>query len=710
MKSLADIGLTFWTRKRLPISLQTEMAECGIACLSMIASYWGHQIDINTMRKKFTLSVKGVTLSRIMHIAHALHLQARPLKLELDELSNLTLPCILHWDMSHFVVLKRVSTSHVDIHDPAVGVRRLALTHVAKHFTGVALELTPTHQFEKKIQKENYPLRSLMGRIIGLKRGLLHIVMLGLALQVCILVAPFYMQWLVDEALLSADQNLIFVLACGFLLLNVIQTAISAVRSWVTIVLATNLNVQWLANAFTHLMKLPLSYFEKRHTGDIVSKFASIREVQSAVTTQFVEGLIDGVLVVSTLFMMLLYSLKLTAIAFIAVIIYALIRLLMYRPLRAATGEQIIHAAKQQTHFIESVRGVQSIRLFGRSQERQSGWMNTLVNQFNADLRIAKLGVTYQTGNSLLFGTERVIIIWLAALLVLSNEFSVGMLLAFVSYKDQFSQRTASLIDKLFELRMLRLHGERIADIVLTCPEKEHLGLEVDIETIDANIDIKEIYFRYADGEPDVIGGVSIKIPNGQFVAITGPSGCGKTTLVKILLGLFEASGGEITVGGMKIDQIGLKNYRQLIGTVMQDDTLFSGSIAENICFNDPLIDFDWMKHCAELASIHSEIAKMPMGYNTLIGDIGTGLSGGQIQRILLARALYKKPRILILDEATSHLDMGNENAVNSALYKLRQTRIVIAHRQDTINMADRVVVLQDGVIVQDSSDKKYQS
>jgi ATP-binding cassette subfamily B protein RaxB len=635
-------------------------------------------------------------------MAQGLALQTRPLKLDMQHLPDLKLPCVLHWDLNHFVVLKYVSGSHAVIHDPAVGERRLALAEFAKHFTGVALELTPAAHFVKKEETQAFSLLSLMGRVVGLRRGLTQLLLLGLSLQVCALVMPFYMQWLVDEALLAADRDLITVLGCGFLLLVVVQTSIAAVRSWVTTVLATNLNFQWLGNAFAHLMKLPLAYFEKRHTGDIVSRFGSIQTIQHSLTTQFVEGVIDGVLVLGTFIMMLLYSLQLALVACIAVALYVLLRWLIFRVLREATAEQIIHAAKQQTHFMESVRGVQSIRLFHRAEERRSAWMNALADQFNAELRISKLAVSYQTANSLLFSAERVIVIWLAALAVLDNKLSVGMLFAFISYKDQFSQRMASLVDKLFELRMMKLHGERVADIVMTEAEQDLHEAEIDAETITPSIELRNLGFRYADSEPYVLKGLSLSIPAGQSIAVTGPSGCGKTTLMKLLLGLLEPTEGDILIGGVKLAQLGLTNYRQLLGTVMQDDHLFAGSIADNICFFDPSPNQEQIQACAHLASIHAEIAQMPMAYNTLVGDIGTGLSGGQKQRILLARALYKNPKLLVLDEATSHLDIWNEQAVNSAIAQIALTRIIVAHRPETIAMAQRVVVLQQGAIAHD--------
>lgn len=703
---------SFWRSKRLPIFLQTEAAECGLACLCMVASYWGHHVDLATMRRRFSISLKGMTLKGLMEMARGIGLQTRPLSLELEYLPDLKLPSILHWDMNHFVVLKAVGKSHVVIHDPSVGERRLTLVEFSKHFTGVALELTPTPAFARTVEVQSFSIMSLMGRVVGLKRGLAQILVLGLTLQICALVAPFYMQWLVDEAMLAGDRDLITVLGCGFLLLVVVQTAIGAVRSWVTTVLATNLNFQWLGNAFAHLMKLPLPFFEKRHTGDIVSRFGSIQTIQRILTTQFVEGIIDGVLVMATLLMMVLYSPTLAMLACSAVALYLLLRWAMFRSLREATAEQIIHAAKQQTHLLESIRGVQSVRLFLRSEERRSGWMNALADQFNAELRIAKLTVSYQTVNNLLFGVERIVVIWLAALAVLDHKFSIGMLFAFISYKDQFSKCMTSLVDKLFEFRMLKLHGERVADIVLADAEEAQHDVEIPTEHIAPAVTLRNVSFRYADSEPFVLKDLNLSVSAGQCIAITGQSGCGKTTLVKLLLGLLEPTTGEILVGGangdscaaaIPLQQLGLANYRRLLGTVMQDDMLFAGSISDNICFFDPSPNAEHIQVCAELAAIHSEIMDMPMAYNTLVGDIGSGLSGGQKQRIMLARAMYKQPRILVLDEATSHLDVWNEHAVNAAIRSLALTRIIVAHRAETIGMAERVVVMDQGRVVKDT-------
>ena len=693
-------GLRLFSRPRLPVLLQTEAAECGLASLGMVACYHGHRIDLAGLRRRFTVSLKGATLAFLMQVAGRLDLAPRPLRLELEELPRLRTPCILHWDLNHFVVLKSADSRGAVIHDPARGVRRLATEELSRHFTGIALELAPTTSFRALDERRRVRLRDLMGRVDGLGRSLAQVFALALTLQAIAIVTPFYLQWAIDGAVVSADRDLLTVLGLGFLLLAVVQVGLTALRSWVVLYIGTSLNLQWLANVFTHLLRLPVSWFEKRHLGDVVSRFGAVGTIQRTLTSSFVEAMIDGAMALATLAMMLVYSRGLTALALAAVAAYGLLRRAFYDPLRRATEEHIVHGAKQQSHFHETVRGVQSIKLFGRESERRSRWLNLVVDATNRDLAAQKLGLGFRCANGLVFGLERVAIIWLGCLLVLDNAFSVGMLFAFMSYKDQFSARVAGLVDKLIELRMLGLQGERLADIVLAAPEPESPPATVD--DIDASLEVRSVSFRYSDMEPLVLLNCSFAVAAGESVAIVGASGGGKTTLLKLMLGLLAPTDGKILAGGIDIRKLGIDRYRKLVGTVMQDDQLFAGSIADNISFFDPAADPAAVERYARMAAVHEDIAAMPMGYNTLIGDMGAALSGGQKQRILLARALYKQPRILFLDEATSALDVAKERAVNEAVRGLRLTRILIAHRPETIASAERVIVLQGGRVAQD--------
>jgi len=500
--------------------------------------------------------------------------------------------------------------------------------------------------------------------------------------------------------LVSLDRDLLVTLGLGFGLLVLFQVATGAIRSWAVLHLSTTLNLQWLANVFAHLMRLPVSWFEKRHTGDVMSRFGAIQKIQQTLTTSFIEAVLDGLLVVVTLAMMLIYSRTLTAIAVAAVLFYAALRWAFFRPLRDATEESIVFDAKRSTHFLESLRGVQSIKLFNRQEERQSRFMNLVVDAMNATIVTRKLDLTFDVGHKLVFGLERVAMIWVGALLVMDHVFSIGMLFAFVAYKEQFAQRVSALIDKFVEVKMLRLQGERLADIVLTEPEPAELV--GSSQELAASVDLRGVCFAYSDTEAEVLRGLSLSIEPGESVAIVGPSGCGKTTLLKLMLGVHAPRTGEIRVGGQPLRQVGLHAWRDMIGTVMQDDQLFAGSIADNISFFDADADPAWIEECARVAAVREDIAAMPMGFHTLIGDMGASLSGGQRQRVLLARALYKRPKILFLDEATSALDVEREREVNQAIRQLSLTRVIVAHRPETIASASRVIVMQDGRVAQD--------
>ena len=693
-------GLDFRGDRRLPLFLQTEAAECGLASLAMIASFHGHRVDLAGLRRRFTLSVKGATLAYLMQAAGKLQLATRPLRLELDEVPQLVTPCILHWDLNHFVVLRSATAREAVIHDPAGGLRRLPMAELSKHFTGIALELTPAPGFRPIDERRRVKLADLTGRISGLGRSLSQVLLLALVLQAIAVVSPFYLQWVVDGAVVSEDRDLLAVLGLGFLLLATLQVGVSALRSWVVLYLGTTLNLQWLANVFSHLLRLPVSWFEKRHLGDVVSRFGAVGTIQRTLTSSFVEALIDGFMAVATLAMMAAYSPKLTAIALAAVAAYALLRTLYYAPLRRATEEHIVHAARQQSHFLETVRGVQSIKLFGRQEERRARWLNLVVDSVNKDVAVQKLTLGFRSANGLVFGAERVAVVWVGALAVLDTAFSIGMLFAFMAYKEQFSARVAGLIDKAIELRMLQLQAERLADIVLTPPEEEPATAAPPVA--QASIEVRNLAFRYADNEPFVLRDCSFRIEPGESVAIVGASGGGKTTLVKIMLGLLQPTDGQVLVGGVDLQKLGVDAYRRLVGTVMQEDPLFAGSIADNVSFFDPDPRQEAIERCTRLAAVHDDIAAMPMAYHTLIGDMGAALSGGQRQRILLARALYKQPRILFLDEATSALDVQRERQVNEAIRGLSLTRILIAHRPETIASAERVIVLANGQVAQD--------
>lgn len=691
--------------------LQTQASECGLACLAMVASCHGRSVGLPELRSRFPQSGKGMNLRQLISFAAGVGLSGRPLKLELADLAKLARPCILHWDLNHFVVLEKVHRDRVTVLDPAVGRRRLSLAEVSCHFTGVALELTPNAEFKAEPAAPRVRLRQLTGRVTGLGRSLLAIGAVALALEVFALAAPLLNQWVVDDAVVSHDHELLQVLLLGFGLLLTTQTALALARSWMVMMLGQSLSLQWLANVFAHLVRLPTAFFEQRHLGDVVSRFNAVREIQRMLTTSALEAALDGLMAVAALVMMALYSVKLSVVVGCAVLAYALLRWAAWAPLRNAAAERLVVSAKENTHFLESLRAIQPLKLFGREEDRRARWQNLIVDVQNRDVRTAKLNMLFATGNTFIFGLENLAVLYLGADLVMAvsagdDTFTIGMLFAFLAYKTQFTGRVAKLVDFVAEFKMLGLHAERLADIVLSPVERDGPGGNLpdnDLDHLAPSLALRDVSFRYGQEEPWILRHANLTVDAGQSVAITGPSGAGKTTVLKILLGLLQPTEGQVLYGGVPVRQLGLANVRKRIGTVMQNDVLLTGSLADNISFFDPEADLQEVQICAQLALVHDDIARMPMGYQTLVGDLGSGLSGGQKQRLLLARALYKRPSVLALDEATSHLDVPTERAVTQVLQQMPLTRLVIAHRPDTIAGAQRVVRLQDRQLHEDA-------
>lgn len=699
-KNFVDkINFGLFKSQRLPSIIQAESAECGLACLGMIANYHNYQVDLATLRGRYSISQKGVNLRQLLDISKRMNLASRSLRLELDELSQLRLPCIMHWEFSHFVVLKSVNGNKCVIHDPAVGVRTLTLDEVSKSFTGVAIELWPDEGFKPREEKQNIRWRDLIGKITGLKTSFMQVLALALAMEVLGLIAPLFTQWTIDYVIVSADKSLLSTLLIGYVIMMVVQQGISFIRAWVMLYITTSLSVQWQAGVFKHLTRLPMEYFQKRHLGDIVSRFGAVGAIQGSLSSAFFVAILDGLVTVITLIMMLIYSVKLSVICFGIMFLYIIGRILWYRPLRNASEEQIIHGAKQQSHFLETIRGIRTIKLFQRQNDRSDDWLSLLVNQINSGVRAQKLQIWYQQLNGVLFGVENIVILGLGASMIMDQEFTVGVLMAFNSYKGQFSGRISSLVDKFFELKMLSIQTERLADIVLTEPEKDNEDEAIVLPNKAPEIEFRNVCFQYSEHEPMVLNNLSFKVNAGEALALAGQSGCGKTTITQLLSASLAPTSGDILINGINLKELGANRFRQFSATVLQDDVLFAGSILDNITFFDHKNDIEWARECAKMASIDTDIMQMPMQYNTLVGDMGLALSGGQKQRLLLARALYKRPLVLILDEATSHLDVQLEQSVNEAVKKLSVTRVIVAHRPHTLAMVDRILLVHNGAI-----------
>lgn len=691
----------------MELILQSERAECGLACLGMIAGHYGKPLSMFELRARFGTTLRGVSVKQLLDCGRELDLIGRALRLELDELGQLQLPCILHWESNHFVVLESVGRRHITVLDPSLGRRKISMAEASRSITGIALELapvSPSNTARRRVRK--ILVSEVTSNVPRLASSLAYIGIVAVGIEAFSILSPLYSQLVVDQAISSHDEGMLGAIALGFLLVFVIQTSLTLARAWLTILLGQRIALLWKGNVLAHLLRLPIQWFERRNMGDIVTRFDSINSIQHTVTGVAIDAILDIVMIVGSVAMMATYSTRLCAISILMSMVSVLIKIASRRALRTVSAEQLNLVARESSHMMETIRSILPLRLANRESERLNRWWNIWSELQDRNQRVALINTASGTLTTLVFGLENIVIIWLAAKMSMDGTsgtpFTVGMMFAYLSYKTQFSSRISSVTDAWLQYSLLEMHTGRLSDIMLSRPERLSAGeTSRDAATLEATIEFRNVSFRHSEMDPWILRNVSFQIPAGSFAAVQGPSGSGKTTLTKIMLGILSPTEGQVLYGGTPIDKIGLPAYRSVIGTVMQDDMLLSGSILENISFFETDSDTEKAHHCAELANIHEDISRLPAGYFTLIGDLGSGLSGGQRQRVLLARALYRSPSLLILDEATSSLDQGSIERVDKSISALKLTRVVVTHRADTAKNADvRLYVTQGRVSI----------
>lgn len=689
---------------RLPIILQSEAAECGLASLAMIANFHGHRIDMTSLRLQFSLSLKGATLLDLMRMAETLTLSARGLRAEVEHLSSLQLPCILHWDLSHFVVLKEVKRNHILIHDPARGALKVPMAEVSRRFSGIVLEIEPAPMFQPIHKEAKTKLTQLWSRAAGLKRSLGQTIALSVMYQALVLATPLYLQLIVDRVIPSVDRDLLLLSTVGFMILCTFAVAMEALRSYVVLVLGQQMSFQLAGNVVARLLRLPAPFFEKRFVGDILSRVISIKQIQTAVTQGAPVVVVDVLVVILSALALLFYSpliALLNALIFMAHIgvSYAVyvVRLRREEELAVATAEE-------QSHLIETIRASSTIKIFCREVEREFSWRSHFVRVANAALKVGTLEIVERSSQLLATGFTLILTVYVGARAILDNSMSLGSLFAILLLRTYLIDRGNAVVERAVSLMALRIHLRRLGDIIHTEPELPSSSFSA--AEFKGSLELRGVGFRYASNEPAVLSSINLEIAPGQYVAIVGPSGGGKTTLLKILLGLYEPTEGQVLIDGRTLSSRGLHQWRSQIGVVQQDDELFAGTITDNITFFDNNPDFERAFDCARQARIYEDVERMPMGFLSLVGDMGSVLSGGQRQRILLARALYRQPKVLILDEGTANLDPKTEFEIGEVIQTMNIMRIVIAHRAELIRRADRVFALSGGTLAELAKDK----
>jgi ATP-binding cassette, subfamily B, bacterial CvaB/MchF/RaxB len=707
--NMLEQTLDFAGARRTPFIGQNEASECGLACMAMIANHHGHRTDLGALRQRFVLSLKGATLKQVMAIAEQLGFSSRPLRGEIDDLGDLVLPAVLHWDLTHYVVLTRIERgfgkTRYHIHDPAKGQLTLTRDELSRHFTGVILEVLKSESFRPINDRSKLRIGQLWSSMSGFWSTFGQIVLLSFVLQAAVLASPFYMQVAIDTVFPSFDFSLLTILALGFGGLAVINFLATWLRSLVLVTLNNSLSYQITVNLFRHLMRLPLPWFEKRHVGDIVSRFGSTQPITQLLSNGMIAALIDGFMALATLALMFVYSPMLASVACAALLIYIGLRLAFLKALKLRNIDAIDAAAKENSIFIESVRGIAAIKAFGEEDGRQRIWQRAKAEAINAQIKLGRLTASFDSANQFVLGLESVLFVYLAISMALEAQISIGIIFALQAYKQQFLGAGTRLVEQAINYSLVSVHLNRIADIALS--KQEQLGtLSTELSNPDGgreppSIELRNIHFSYGQGEPEVLKGINLKVASGESLLLVGPSGGGKTTLLKVMMGLLKPTHGQVLIDGVPLDKYGLQKWRSTIASLAQDDVLFAGSIADNIAFFDPEHDRQKVHAASEFAAVHADITAMPMGYDSLVGDMGSILSGGQKQRVLLARALYRKPQTLFIDEGTAHLDPHSEAAIADAIAGMGITRVAVAHRPGAMSSGSRMVLVMAGLALE---------
>jgi ATP-binding cassette subfamily B protein RaxB len=685
--------------RQIDVVLQSEMLECAHACIVMVARYHGAKWTLDRLRDRFVPSSRGVSVSQIAHMSNEIGLHARILRAEPHHLPDLTLPCVLHWDGAHYVVLERANPASFSIVDPASGRMEVGREEFDKRFTGIVVEFSPGARLTHPLTTRGTGALALVrSGMLQHAAGLTAVVALAILIEGLSLVSPLLVQMATDKAIPASDASLLVLLCAAFAAASVVQAGVSLARTSLLLRIGARLIVAWNTEVCSRILRLPYIFFLRRSVGDLTSRFRSIDVIQRTITARFLQAILDGATSLLILVIILRYSAILVAITAGFTVAYAALRLLTLPKLMKVTETSIRLQASQQTLLLDALRGIQSIKANGFEANQLGRYHAKTKATANSTLRLEGWTAGVEEAGQLIVRLHWIAAVGAASALVMRGMLTPGMLIAYITYAHQFTTRSARFLDRLTDWKLLLLHAERVSELiagsdVTTAPTQA-------APVRDCSLSIRELTFSYNASEIPVLDRLSLDIGDGECVAITGPSGSGKSTLAKIIMGLLQPTSGSVDIGGQPVAGMDASGLRGRIACVMQDDQLFNGTVAGNIAFFEPGYSREAVIEAAKLANIHDEIMAMPLQYESRVFDLGASLSGGQRQRLLLARALYRRPSILVLDEASSHLDLDNESHVNEAISKLCITRIVIAHRPATLDMADRVYRMDRGRLV----------
>jgi ATP-binding cassette, subfamily B, bacterial len=685
------------TRKRVPFVPQMETAECGAAALAMVLGHHGHHAPLSEVREACGVSRDGASAWALVHAARAYGLESEGVRVDVEDLPGLALPAILHWGFSHFLVLESFDGRRASVVDPAAGPRVVDADELCRLFTGVAIVASPGPAFARR--RRERPSLARYGAALRTCRLPLALVLgASTLLQLVGLAFPIGSQLLLDHVIRPQQEAWLWGLALGLSGAVAAKAALALVRSFVIQGLQASMDLGLMGDFVGHLLRLPLGFFLQRRTGDLIQRVHSNTVIGSLFGSQSVSALLDGLLLLAYGGLMLAYHVRLAAVVLAAAALRVAILMATRRRIEQSMAAELAAAGREGAALLEAVSALETTQAARAEDHVAARWTDRTIERVNAGLPRRRLDIAFRQVMVFLQGATLAAVFAIGGAEVLGERMTVGVFASFLTLQALFMGPLEALVESGRQLQLLDNHLRRLDDVLDAQPEPSG---SLDPGRLSGAIELDGVSFAYTPRGPQVVQGVGLQIHPGEKIAIVGPTGAGKSSLARLLLGLHLPTAGTVRFDGRDLRELDLERVRRQIGVVMQEPFLFGDSIRANLSLGDPEIPLERLMRAARRAAIHDVIAALPQGYDTPVGERGCRLSVGQRQRLALARALARDPVILLLDEATSALDHATEARVHTNLAELGCTRIVIAHRLETVRDADRIYVVQNGRLVQ---------
>ncbi len=695
-------------RKRVPVLHQMSMVECGATCLAMILTYYGRKTSVSEVRERCGVGRDGLSAFGIVKAARSYGLRTRAISLQKEkEFRFVPLPAIVHWNFNHFLVVERWSPKYVYVVDPALGRQRIPLKEFNQSFTGVVILLEPGVAFDRKSVVTKVNLRTYGANYVKqAPMAFLQIIGASLFLQVFGLATPLLTKVIVDQIIPFGLKDVLALVGIGMVMLLLAQFVTGMLRGTVLLYLQTHIDMRMMLRFFEHLLTLPQSFFQQRSSGDILARMSSNLTIRDILSNQLISTVLDGSFVVVYFFILLSQSLLFSVLVLSIGLLQIVLLLCTSRLVHNLSRNELTAQGKAQGYMTEALMGMTTLKTMGAEHQAFERWSNLFFDQINISVRRNTISVQVNTAIATMQVGAPLALLWFGTWQVMNGTLSIGTMLALNALGIAFLTPVTTLVNNGKSLQLIYSHLERIADVMTAEPEQD-VSIARLPPHLTGSVRLEQVSFRYASDAAPVLQDIDIDIRPGQRVAIVGRTGTGKSTLGNLLLGLYLPTSGEIFYDGIPLRKLNYQAVRAQFGVVTQNSSLFSGSIRENIALGNPTASMDAIRNASQMAAFHDDVMAMPMKYETYVAEDGNALSGGQCQRLALARALVNTPTLLLLDEATSALDVTTETIIGQNLRKVPCTQIIIAHRLSTVRDANLILVLEQGRIVERGSHKE---